>query len=44
MISITNISSLPKPKILVMDEVFGKIAAEHLEMVGEIFKKTKIKN
>mgnify|MGYP003897797087 CR=1 FL=1 len=37
----TKISSLPKPNIVVMDEVFGKIADENLEMVGEFFKKIK---
>jgi len=39
---LTKISSLPKPNIVVMDEVFGKIADENLEMVGEFFKKIKI--
>jgi DNA repair exonuclease SbcCD ATPase subunit len=38
---LTKISSLPKPNIVVMDEVFGKIADENLEMVGEFFKKIK---
>lgn len=38
---LTKISSLPKPNIVVMDEVFGKIADENLEMVGEFFKKVK---
>lgn len=38
---LTRISSLPKPNIVVMDEVFGKIADENLEMVGEFFKKIK---
>jgi DNA repair exonuclease SbcCD ATPase subunit len=38
---LTKISSLPKPNIMVMDEVFGKIADENLEMVGEFFKKIK---
>jgi len=38
---LTKISSLPKPNIIVMDEVFGKIADENLEMVGEFFKKIK---
>lgn len=38
---LTRISSLPKPNIIVMDEVFGKIADENLEMVGEFFKKIK---
>jgi len=39
---LTKISSLPKPNIVVMDEVFGKIADENLEMVGEFFKKIKV--
>jgi DNA repair exonuclease SbcCD ATPase subunit len=38
---LTKISTLPKPNIIVMDEVFGKIADENLEMVGEFFKKIK---
>ena len=38
---LTKISSLPKPNIVVMDEVFGKIADENLDMVGEFFKKIK---
>lgn len=38
---LTKISSLPKPNIVVMDEVFGRIADENLEMVGEFFKKIK---
>lgn len=38
---LTKVSSLPKPNIVVMDEVFGKIADENLDMVGEFFKKIK---
>jgi DNA repair exonuclease SbcCD ATPase subunit len=38
---LTKISSLPKPNIVVMDEVFGKVADENLELVGEFFKKIK---
>ena len=38
---LTKISSLPKPNIVVMDEVFGKIADENIEMVGEFFKKIR---
>jgi len=38
---LTKISSLPKPNIVVMDEVFGKVADENLEMVGEFFKKIR---
>jgi DNA repair exonuclease SbcCD ATPase subunit len=39
---LTKICSLPKPNIVVMDEVFGKISNENLDMVGDFF--TKIKN
>jgi DNA repair exonuclease SbcCD ATPase subunit len=39
---LSKICSLPKPNIIVFDEVFGKISNENLEMVGEFF--TKIKN
>jgi DNA repair exonuclease SbcCD ATPase subunit len=38
---LTRVSSLPKPNVVVMDEVFGKVADENLEMVGEFFKKIK---
>lgn len=38
---LTKISSLPKPNIVVMDEVFGKIADSNLELVGMFFKKIK---
>ena len=38
---LAKISALPKPNIVVMDEVFGKIADENIEMVGEFFKKIK---
>jgi len=38
---LTKISSLPKPNIVVMDEVFGKVADENIEMVGEFFKKIR---
>ena len=38
---LTKVSSLPKPNIVVMDEVFGKIADENLDMIGEFFKKIK---
>jgi DNA repair exonuclease SbcCD ATPase subunit len=36
-----KISSLPKPNIIVMDEIFGKISNENLEMVSEFFTKIK---
>jgi DNA repair exonuclease SbcCD ATPase subunit len=39
---LSKICSLPKPNVIVFDEVFGKISNENLEMVGEFF--TKIKN
>lgn len=38
---LTKVSSLPKPNIVVMDEVFGKVADENLELIGEFFKKIK---
>jgi DNA repair exonuclease SbcCD ATPase subunit len=38
---LSKICSLPKPNIVVMDEVFGKIANDNLEMVGEFFVKIK---
>lgn len=38
---LSKICSLPKPNIIVFDEVFGKISDDNLEMVGEFFKKIK---
>ena len=38
---LTKISSLPKPNLVVLDEVFGKIANDTLEMVYEFFTKIK---
>ncbi len=38
---LTKISSLPKPNIVVMDECFGKVADENLELIGEFFQKIK---
>jgi len=38
---LAKVSSLPKPNILVMDEVFGKISNDNLELVGEFFLKIK---
>lgn len=38
---LTKVSSLPKPNIVVMDEVFGKIADENLDLIGEFFKKIR---
>lgn len=37
----SRISSLPKPNIIIMDEVFGKVADENIELVGEFFNKIK---
>jgi len=37
----TKICTLPKPNLVVMDEVFGKISNENLEMVSEFFIKLK---
>lgn len=38
---ITKVSPLPKPNIIVMDEVFGKIANDNLDLVGNFFIKIK---
>jgi DNA repair exonuclease SbcCD ATPase subunit len=38
---LSKICSLPKPNIIVMDEVFGKIANDNLELVAEFFTKIK---
>ncbi|HUU88333.1 MAG TPA: hypothetical protein VMX17_11335, partial [Candidatus Glassbacteria bacterium] len=38
---LTKVSSLPKPNIVVMDETFGKVADENLELIGEFFLKIK---
>lgn len=38
---LSKICSLPKPNIIVFDEVFGKIANDNLEMVSEFFIKIK---
>jgi len=38
---LSKICSLPKPNVIVWDEVFGKISNENLEMVGEFFAKIK---
>jgi DNA repair exonuclease SbcCD ATPase subunit len=37
----TKICTLPKPNLVVMDEVFGKISNDNLEMVSEFFIKIK---
>jgi DNA repair exonuclease SbcCD ATPase subunit len=38
---LSKVCSLPKPNIVVFDEVFGKISNENLEMVGDFFGKIK---
>jgi len=38
---LSKVCSLPKPNIIVFDEVFGKISNDNLEMVGEFFTKIK---
>jgi DNA repair exonuclease SbcCD ATPase subunit len=38
---LTKVCSLPKPNIVVMDEVFGKISNDNLDMVSEFFQKIK---
>jgi DNA repair exonuclease SbcCD ATPase subunit len=38
---LSKICSLPKPNIIVFDEVFGKISNENLDMISEFFKKIK---
>jgi len=38
---LSKVCSLPKPNVVVFDEVFGKISNENLEMVSEFFHKIK---
>jgi len=38
---LSKICSLPKPNIIVFDEVFGKISNDNLDMVAEFFNKIK---
>lgn len=38
---LTKVCSLPKPNIVVFDEIFGKISNDNLEMVGEFFVKLR---
>jgi DNA repair exonuclease SbcCD ATPase subunit len=38
---LSKICSLPKPPVIVFDEVFGKISNDNLEMVSEFFVKIK---
>ena len=35
----SKISCLPKPNIIVFDEIFGKVANENLELIGNFFQK-----
>jgi DNA repair exonuclease SbcCD ATPase subunit len=38
---LSKVCSLPKPNVMVFDEVFGKISNDNLELVGEFFVKMK---
>ena len=38
---LSRVCSLPKPNIIVWDEVFGKISNDNLEMVGDFFTKMR---
>lgn len=38
---LTKICSLPKPNIVVFDEVFGKISNDNLDLIGEFFQKMR---
>ena len=38
---LSKVCSLPKPNVVVFDEVFGKISNDNLEMVAEFFHKIK---
>jgi DNA repair exonuclease SbcCD ATPase subunit len=38
---LSKVCSLPKPNIVVMDEIFGKISNDNLDLVGEFFVKIK---
>jgi len=38
---LSKVCTLPKPNIVVFDEVFGKISNDNLEMVSEFFQKIK---
>ena len=35
----TKVSCLPKPNIIVFDEIFGKVANENLDLIGNFFQK-----
>lgn len=36
---LSRVSTLPKPNIIVLDEIFGKVANENLDLVGNFFQK-----
>lgn len=38
---LSKVCSLPKPNVIVMDEIFGKISNDNLDMVGDFFTKIK---
>jgi DNA repair exonuclease SbcCD ATPase subunit len=38
---LSKVCTLPKPNIVVFDEVFGKISNDNLEMISEFFQKIK---
>jgi DNA repair exonuclease SbcCD ATPase subunit len=38
---LAKVSSLPKPNFIALDEAFGKISNDNLDMVGEFFSKIK---
>ena len=38
---LSKVCSLPKPNVIIWDEVFGKISNDNLELVGEFFIKMK---
>jgi DNA repair exonuclease SbcCD ATPase subunit len=38
---LSKICSLPKPNVIIWDEIFGKISNDNLELVGEFFSKIK---
>ena len=35
----TKVSCLPKPNIIVFDEIFGKVANTNLDLIGNFFQK-----
>lgn len=38
----TKISTLPKPNIIVFDEIFGGVANENMDLIGDFFNKLKL--